>query len=207
MCGLKLRFLLRFPVFPVSHPAWVCGLKPSVVLESNQRISHTLRGCVDWNTGITGINCGKCRHTLRGCVDWNSIIDNVTVFCSCHTLRGCVDWNILREYGYLVTWSHPAWVCGLKLCIKSINSRNRGHTLRGCVDWNMLNRFFKYILIIVTPCVGVWIETSPTSPIPIVNVVTPCVGVWIETIHDRKELSMTCHTLRGCVDWNIAQQL
>ena len=75
----------------------------------------------------------------------------------------------------------------------------------------------------VTPCVGVWIETSlyvnrsidsshtlrgcvdwnffeqighiPTS-------VTPCVGVWIETpVPDFPNFCL-CHTLRGCVDWN-----
>ena len=76
---------------------------------------HTLRGCVDWNTRITGINCGKCRHTLRGCVDWNFIIGFMNV----------------RHFG-----SHPAWVCGLK------------HIL------NTLQMYKK-----VTPCVGVWIET------------------------------------------------
>ena len=35
-------------------------------------------------------------------------------------------------------WSHPAWVCGLKLCCKR----------------------FSVIQILVTPCVGVWIETQ-----------------------------------------------
>ena len=75
----------------------------------------------------------------------------------------------------------------------------------------------------VTPCVGVWIETSvldnwvhggeshpawvcglkllSTNPIVLNWEVTPCVGVWIET--------QACtpfsppgrsHTLRGCVD-------
>ena len=34
----------------------------------------------------------------------------------------------------------------------------------------------------VTPCVGVWIETS-TIQIGITLIgVTPCVGVWIETV-------------------------
>ena len=56
------------------------------------------------------------------------------------------------------SWSHPAWVCGLKLNI------------------NIIQKGYK-----VTPCVGVWIETYRE----IVSVgyfrVTPCVGVWIET--------------------------
>ena len=74
----------------------------------------------------------------------------------------------------------------------------------------------------VTPCVGVWIETSKTSEIAWPNRVTPCVGVWIETLlftFDFSRLYVTpcvgvwietssvrdifegdCHTLRGCVD-------
>ena len=33
----------------------------------------------------------------------------------------------------------------------------------------------------VTPCVGVWIETFRTYITSIKQKVTPCVGVWIET--------------------------
>ena len=75
--------------------------------------------------------------------------------------------------------SHPAWVCGLKH-----KSRRRG-----IIRW-------------VTPCVGVWIETSNRSTIVIASRVTPCVGVWIETYRSNSYRSEMCHTLRGCVDWN-----
>ena len=37
---------------------------------------------------------------------------------------------------------------------------------------------------IVTPCVGVWIETEVLDEIETEEEVTPCVGVWIETIKD-----------------------
>ena len=30
-----------------SHPAWVCGLKPKVLLSLKTTLRHTLRGCVD----------------------------------------------------------------------------------------------------------------------------------------------------------------
>ena len=55
--------------------------------------------------------------------------------------------------------SHPAWVCGLKHLFGVGNRATKSHTLRGCVDWN------KYTpeaagQEAVTPCVGVWIETS-----------------------------------------------
>ena len=38
----------------------------------------------------------------------------------------------------------------------------------------------------VTPCVGVWIETSPKVCNHIESLVTPCVGVWIETFGDSR---------------------
>ena len=57
-----------------------------------------------------------------------------------------------------VKWSHPAWVCGLKLIPLSSPLKT-----------------------IVTPCVGVWIETTGNKETALFKVVTPCVGVWIET--------------------------
>ena len=55
-------------------------------------------------------------------------------------------------------WSHPAWVCGLKL-FADRGGRNQT----------------------VTPCVGVWIETTDDEQRNELFDVTPCVGVWIET--------------------------
>ena len=77
--------------------------------------------------------------------------------------------------------------------------------------------------MIVTPCVGVWIEISSCFAAPIADLVTPCVGVWIEIYgvfsrHSRlpvtpcvgvwieihfnyntKQIKMS-HSLRGSVD-------
>ena len=53
----------------------------------------------------------------------------------------------------------------------------------------------------VTPCVGVWIETSVLILLEGIFNVTPCVGVWIETTAEQsKEHPPLRHTLRGCVD-------
>ena len=80
----------------------------------------------------------------------------------------------------------------------------------------------------VTPCVGVWIETGIVARHPKTlhgshpawvcglkpgicraspwkASVTPCVGVWIETFLGSSASSTSCHTLRGCVDWNGKQ--
>ena len=76
-----------------------------------------------------------------------------------HTLRGCVDWNTPAE-----------------LLTKELES----HTLRGCVDWNQ-TVIQRQVAAIVTPCVGVWIETRQIEDLQHQLQVTPCVGVWIET--------------------------
>ena len=53
----------------------------------------------------------------------------------------------------------------------------------------------------VTPCVGVWIETTEIDKVKQNSVVTPCVGVWIETFWCCKDTPfISGHTLRGCVD-------
>ena len=56
---------------------------------------------------------------------------------------------------------------------------------------------------LVTPFVGVWIETGGNRFCWFVGFVTPFVGVWIETVSVTViNLLIMCHTLRGCVDWN-----
>ena len=77
-----------------SHPSWVCGLKLWRRWEHRGRKrSHTLRGCVDWNTmKSTPAGILLC-HTLRGCVDWNFFCHIITECLKSHTLRGCVDIN------------------------------------------------------------------------------------------------------------------
>ena len=123
-------------------------------------------------------------HTLRGCVDWNWVILGTEVSADGHTLRGCVDWNILYT------------------CFN--DKHNTSHTLRGCVDWNININYIRPTANIVTPCVGVWIETNNRSTIVIASRVTPCVGVWIETALIIAARAWAIgHTLRGCVDWNI----
>ena len=70
-------------------------------------------------------------------------------------------WIETLAYGMLygVSWSHPTWVCGLKL-----------PSSRTLLDME------------VTPYVGVWIETSHYTPLAEGVEVTPYVGVWIETM-------------------------
>ena len=122
-----------------SHPAWVCGLKHLLRWWFQKGyISHTLRGCVDWNwnalifptrgfvTPCVGVWIETARkigernrrtsHTLRGCVDWNHLSVQSIHSSRGHTLRGCVDWNRKLFLKFIKSLeSHPAWVCGLKL--------------------------------------------------------------------------------------------
>ena len=76
------------------------------------------------------------------------------------------------------------------------------HTLRGCVDWNLGHDIIK-TKSLVTPFVGVWIETEYQPEVYEGDTVTPFVGVWIETALPPFIWAIAkCHTLRGCVDWN-----
>ena len=67
--------------------------------------------------------------------------------------------NLLIYNMLLDIESHPTWVCGLKL------------------SWD-IRQYKKYM---VTPYVGVWIETVVTGWSMQSANVTPYVGVWIET--------------------------
>ena len=98
-----------------------------------------------------------------------------------------------------------------------------GHTLRGCVDWNWKHTV-RFSTILVTPCVGVWIETISFAPLDnfvgshpawvcgLKHVCLAYFGCQIGShpawVCGLKPSSGTtggwslCHTLRGCVDWN-----
>ena len=69
--------------------------------------------------------------------------------------------NLLIYNMLLDIESHPAWVCGLKPVVIHL----------------------QLYLEVVTPCVGVWIETYEWVNVKGFDTVTPCVGVWIETSH------------------------
>ena len=117
--------------------------------------------------------------------------------------------------------SHPAWVCGLKQAI----AKSRYFALESHPAWvcglklqEAKNNNFR----LVTPCVGVWIETSGLKGRSLSLTSHPA---WVcglkllvqETSQGRhvshpawvcglkpeascRRLSTGCHTLRGCVD-------
>ena len=97
-----------------SHPAWVCGLK----LFSIHHTSTSLRSHPAWVCGLKqGIRLRMIvarSHTLRGCVDWNSVKQNL---CLLSRVTPCVGvWieTVARIERAERSESHPAWVCGLK---------------------------------------------------------------------------------------------
>ena len=158
VCGLKQKWSYNNNLIGWSHPAWVCGLKHYAVMFNDFKPCHTLRGCVDWNSRISDI---LCCDIVTPCVGvWIETLEKRRYHVAVrHTLRGCVDWNFIRMIH---------------------NNQQEGHTLRGCVDWNHDDPKHNN-LNLVTPCVGVWIETRNSVAILAHHKVTPCVGVWIET--------------------------
>ena len=138
VCGLKPEKHCPQQFVRRSHPAWVCGLKPKFyILHHLCMLSHPAWVCgLKQSPPCTVQTCWS--HTLRGCVDWNVNVIRIHLRKTSHTLRGCVDWNL-----NFTVIRHST------LC----------HTLRGCVDWNKLMIPSNNAEIVVTPCVGVWIET------------------------------------------------
>ena len=86
--------------------------------------------------------------------------------------------NLLIYNMLLDIESHPAWVCGLK---------QAGHGADGEG--------------LVTPCVGVWIETQFFSPV--ITSLKVSHPAWVCGLKRSSGLSgddVLGHTLRGCVD-------
>ena len=79
--------------------------------------------------------------------------------------------------------SHPTWVCGLKQ-IQTEYYKNwfKSHPTWVC-GLKQTSNVAKSMLFIVTPYVGVWIETSSVRRLRDKETVTPYVGVWIETVN------------------------
>ena len=186
-------------------------------------LSHTLRGCVDWNLSINAeltqyptvtpyvgvwIETPELLKAVDHCQVtpyvgvWIETSDvDVEYFINSHTLRGCVDWNVIGNGSLISILCHTLrgcvdWNSQAKVC----SFLSLGHTLRGCVDWNNDE---------VTTCIDN--QSHPTWVCglkPLLSFflrlgkVTPYVGVWIETTWlARKDVGYG-HTLRGCVDWN-----
>ena len=165
VCGLKPQLVTTRPRKDVSHPAWVCGLK----LIGRGANDATTSSHPAWVCGL--------KHPFRELLNG----------CNSHTLRGCVDWNPFK------TTSPIAISC---------------HTLRGCVDWNNREIAIRCDRRRVTPCVGVWIETNvqaaPVGPL----IVTPCVGVWIETSNSvQTGWPISSHPAWVYMDWSIVHSL
>ena len=79
----------------------------------------------------------------------------------------------------LLTESHPVWVCGLKpFTNENLKVVEGSHPVWVC-GLKLLSYGLALKGVVVTPCMGVWIETQ------------------MNTLQIAPEL---CHTLYGCVD-------
>ena len=119
-----------------SHPAWVCGLKPykirawfllfvtpcvGVWIETHQdRLmsgmrSHTLRGCVDWNSNTLIQLQGDTKSHPAWVCGLKRLLGHSNGFSQ--PVTPCVGvWieTLLSVIFIIDLESHPAWVCGLK---------------------------------------------------------------------------------------------
>ena len=86
--------------------------------------------------------------------------------------------NLLIYNMLLDIESHPAWVCGLKPRLQTLPT----------------------MLSVVTPCVGVWIETLIESTITIRPKSHPAWVCGLKPVSKTSIIIRQSHTLRGCVD-------
>ena len=77
--------------------------------------------------------------------------------------------------------SHPTWVCGLKQPLQKDKPGGLLVTPYVGVWIETLDQCRNVFPMLVTPYVGVWIETMSMEVFPGCTIVTPYVGVWIET--------------------------
>ena len=96
--------------------------------------------------------------------------------------------------------SHPAWVCGLKLTYSfGLNFDWLSHPAWVCgLKRKLVQRFA--LLQKVTPCVGVWIETTRYHGISKKMMSHPAWVCGLKPLSDRGITGRRSHTLRGCVD-------
>ena len=180
----------------------MCGLKPWFADLYHALTGHTLRGCVDWNNNkfrltqavlvtpcvgvwieTTKLNSIYMSNEVTPCVGVWIETSSFKSVSSVNSVTPCVGvWieTFLKMKKWHRAMSHPAWVCGLKPITRVLWKYSMSHTLRGCVDWNIRTMTAMYPYV-VTPCVGVWIETTRSA---------------------NFSFKSPCHTLRGCVDWN-----
>ena len=147
---------------------------------SGMRISHTLRGCVDWNPPVFNSILHHLSHTLRGCVDWNRDLTRRTIMVSSHPAWVCGLKHIRTDLCLECGLSHPAWVCGLKRwMIIWIKRRRKSHPAWVC---GLKHPFRHYFAL-----------HGLSHP------------AWVCGLKHKQRPDADCnlcHTLRGCVDWN-----
>ena len=140
-----------------SHPAWVCGLKPTIPEKEPVRevtpcvgvwIETLLtgqRGHFELVTPCVGVWIETWQNTpnmklysVTPCVGvWiETACQSYEAFCNIVT--PCVGvWieTLTFAQNFNLNESHPAWVCGLKPDNTDLSLwKVKGHTLRGCVD-------------------------------------------------------------------------
>ena len=116
VCGLKLNGMKSHNIRVLSHPSWVCGLKQTNHIQgSRSNKSHP-----SWVCGLKQFIQVSLQqvvsHTLRGCVDWNLLVSALRYLVGASHPSWVCGLKLRRKKLLLSVYrSHPSWVCGLKL--------------------------------------------------------------------------------------------
>ena len=101
------------------------------------------------------------------------------------------------------TESHPSWVCGLKQSLSHLaDLRCKSHPSWVCGLKQLLG-YGNFTQQFVTPFMGVWIETRRCGRYDQLPASHPSWVCGLKLPWQYAISHYRCHTLRGCVDWNL----
>ena len=109
-CLVMVALIIR------SHPSWVCGLKLTRIKINLLKLSHTLRGCVDWNSArMLSSKKAKVTPFVGVWIETRRVVSDNHQETKSHPSWVCGLKLFLHCITDVRRWSHPSWVCGLKL--------------------------------------------------------------------------------------------
>ena len=166
VCGLKRSICYVILGLRESHPAWVCGLKHRTWWIRCSRISHTLRGCVDWNTSSLRFILGRFRShpawvcgLKRSVCRWAGFLRGVTPCVGVWIETPSTTW---RRYLHMVT--PCVGVYGLKHCSlvgqvygRIVSIRPLVHFSSSCYKVKSQTKYVRLLTLL-------WLEKTRTIP-------------------------------------------
>ena len=168
----------------VSHPAWVCGLKPEEFTKRGAEppVTPCVGVWIETEVAQTYNPRFQRSHPAWVCGLKLHLVDSIGKKVKSHPAWVC-GLKLGHSNGKIIIyqWSHPAWVCGLKLCSAPfLPTRQKSHPAWVCG----LKHAYQAVAERGMKSHPAWVCGLKPDVVDepfLASKVTPCVGVWIET--------------------------